>query len=45
MKRSYAKLHIAIKYLRNDVITASSPTDPFSIDIFGDEDFVTGGEK
>ena len=44
MKRNYAKLHIAIKYLRNDVITAS-PTDPFSVDIFDDDDFATGGEK
>lgn len=45
MKRNYAKLHIAIKYMSNDVIVTSSPTDPFSVDIFDDDDFVTGGEK
>ena len=45
MKKEYDKLLISVKLMSSDVIHTSLPTDPCSVDIFNDDDFMTGGEE
>lgn len=44
MKKDYELPLMQIRHLCDDVIT-SSRIDPCSVDIFDDNDFVTGGES
>lgn len=45
MKRNYDEILVSIEYLCDDVMAASTPTDPFVADIFDESDFATGGGK